>query len=281
MGNTSIIKQKDLLHKREWDFLIILDACRYDYFERIHGDYLEGDLKKVLSLGSGTGEWLLETFDSGPYENIIYVSGTPHVNSRGIEVIRTFDGSKKFGHVVDAWDEGYDEDKGAIMPQTVRNMALDKIQEFPGKRFIIHFNQPHQPFLSMEDTDGKSGSVYVARGGGEIGKSFFERFSSLFEKSLDLMFGIENTFGLKGFLNLTKEREPEEKKKIRRYYRENLEIVLEEVEKLIHHLNGRIVISADHGELLGEYGQYGHPALINHPILREVPWFEIEKLSKN
>ena len=32
--------------KEDWDYLIILDACRYDDFEELHSKYLEGELEK-------------------------------------------------------------------------------------------------------------------------------------------------------------------------------------------------------------------------------------------
>lgn len=30
------MNQKELIRSQEWDCLIILDACRYDFFERIY-----------------------------------------------------------------------------------------------------------------------------------------------------------------------------------------------------------------------------------------------------
>ena len=33
----------------DWRILIVLDACRYDYFKRNYKRYLEGDLKKGIS----------------------------------------------------------------------------------------------------------------------------------------------------------------------------------------------------------------------------------------
>jgi hypothetical protein len=34
-------------------------------------------------------------------------------------------------------------------------------------------------------------------------------------------------------------------------------------------------VTSDHGELLGENGNYGHFG--EHPILHSVPWFEIRR----
>jgi hypothetical protein len=63
-------------------------------------------------------------------------------------------------------------------------------------------------------------------------------------------------------------------------YRENLELVLDDVARLFDIFDGKIVLTSDHGEMLGERGgllptrKYGHPPSIPAPKLREVPWFE-------
>jgi len=42
----------------EWDFLIILDACRYDYFKEIYKNYLDGgNSMKAISPAIETIEW--------------------------------------------------------------------------------------------------------------------------------------------------------------------------------------------------------------------------------
>lgn len=56
-------------------------------------------------------------------------------------------------------------------------------------------------------------------------------------------------------------------------YRETLAIVLDEVELLLENADiDSVVISADHGEALGEDGVYGHPADMYLNSLIRVPW---------
>lgn len=63
-----------------------------------------------------------------------------------------------------------------------------------------------------------------------------------------------------------------------RAYDENLGLVLEEVSKLFDTLTGCIVVTADHGELLGDrsgplpYRKYGHLQRIHLPKLVLIPW---------
>jgi hypothetical protein len=69
---------------------------------------------------------------------------------------------------------------------------------------------------------------------------------------------------------------------IRNAYYESLELTLENIEEVIHTFDGKIVISADHGELLGDtigpFGtkRYGHPVGLYVPELRRVPWLIID-----
>jgi len=65
-------------------------------------------------------------------------------------------------------------------------------------------------------------------------------------------------------------------------YKENLRIVLGHVEELLTGLDGDTVITADHGNLVGERlgpvpteKMFGHPLGVYHPALVKVPWFRI------
>ena len=43
MDRVEIVKEK-------WDYLIILDACRYDYFQDVYKKYLQGELFKKIKI---------------------------------------------------------------------------------------------------------------------------------------------------------------------------------------------------------------------------------------
>ena len=76
---------KTRLMDEDWDYLIILDACRYDYFEQTFQSYLDGRLEKKLSVGSSTREWRLKNFTEY-YPDTIYISSTPFINSIALSV---------------------------------------------------------------------------------------------------------------------------------------------------------------------------------------------------
>lgn len=66
-------------------------------------------------------------------------------------------------------------------------------------------------------------------------------------------------------------------------YFENLKSVWAEVEKVISNVTQKVVVTADHAELLGENGEIGHGPTVSspaHPKLFEVPWLEIPREEK-
>ena len=66
-------------------------------------------------------------------------------------------------------------------------------------------------------------------------------------------------------------------KGLRNAYKENLEIVLESVADLLENISGNILITADHGEYLGENRLYGHGLVPRRPPIVDVPWLMVKK----
>ena len=58
--------------EEDWDFLIVLDACRYDYFSEMYEGFFTGRLEKRISPGCSTVEWLKR---SSPdyYPEVVYI----------------------------------------------------------------------------------------------------------------------------------------------------------------------------------------------------------------
>ena len=70
-------------------------------------------------------------------------------------------------------------------------------------------------------------------------------------------------------------------KGLRRAYVSNLELVLEQVVELLKYVSGKIVITSDHGELLGENRCFTHTPGSMKKCLLEVPWLEIDKCQRD
>lgn len=270
--------QKKLIHETDWDVLIILDACRYDYFEEEYEDYLKGNLKKVESPGSWTVEWLKEIFND--FWEVVYVSGNPFINTYGIER-DDFEPTKVFDKIINVWEGGWKEDFNVLPPGKVGRKVRIARAKYPQSPIIGHFLQPHGPYLDLaEEGEGNPRTKDF----GDTEKGIRRTFANLFIK----LFGYPRfrTFrrimvvlgkARKSPLELVAEKYGDYG--IKNLYRSNLRHVLEEVSRTVDRLpDSKIVITSDHGEFLGEEGDYGHCEYgYNHPVLREVPWLEVEE----
>ena len=272
-----IEKQEDLIRKMDWDYLIILDACRYDYFEKVYKKHIkEGKLRKVLSSGSSTEEWLNKTFRNKI--DALYISGNPHINSKGL-LKEKFDARKYFTEIIDAWKIAWDDKLDTVHPKDINSIVKENISK--KQKIIIHYMQPHAPFIPMKEKRCKKNISNIL---GYILKKLLPK-----EIKAKLIFGKRNKYtkmiwSIYQKLNLgitLKHLLDYERESISKYYQENLEFVLKYVKEIVEFIpSGRIVITADHGELLGEDRKYGHPGNFRHPKLLEVPWLEIDKGRK-
>ncbi|MFC5970813.1 hypothetical protein ACFPYI_05650 [Halomarina salina] len=224
----------------DWDLLIVLDACRADLFETVvgEGDYEGLDVGEVRrSPGSSSDEWLASVFgeaDDEALDSLAYVTGNPYTADLLDE--------SRFGHLEEVWYDGWDDDLGTVPPRAVTDRAIRVGRRRSPERMIVHYMQPHFPSLTVPDDEG----VTLAE--------FGDRPMSIWN---DIRIGRRDVGS------------------VRESYRTNLELVLEEVQALRSNVDAdRAVITADHGNAFGERYLYGHPAGVDLPCLREVPWCE-------
>jgi hypothetical protein len=219
--------------KEDWDYLIVLDACRYDTFKEV----VDEGANYVISGGTDTQSWLDWNFGE-KYEDVIYIAGNPHFASAHL---RKTLGFNPFYAVEEVWDYGWDNNIKTVPPEQVTDAALRTIQRYPEKRMIVHYNQPHRPYLSDKELrdDGKRETIWDLVRRGEV--------------------SIE---------------------RIRTAYKENLRIVMKEVERLQKQLSGRVILTADHGDLFGEWGLYGHVGRLRVEGLVKVPWVTLKEEKK-
>lgn len=230
----------------DWDVLIILDACRKDMF--IKSCSIGGKFSSKISRGSNTEEFLYGNFNNKTFLDTIYTTANPqfHKYQSGINA--------GFYEVCNIWDSNlWDENLGTVHPSDVTKIAKRKIEEYSNKRHIIHYLQPHYPFINTQlETIG-----HEIRGNGSNGFN---------------LWGLQ----MRGKINIPLEE-------INSAYYRNLRLVLETIEDLIDGISGKIAITADHGNMVGERSrpipikEWGHPSGIYTPELVEVPWLLIEK----
>lgn len=238
-------KHSDLLFESDWKVLIILDACRFDFFARaIDDSKLEGELKAVDSEAKTTRAWYAKHW-SDHYPSITLISSNPSPWAHDLD--------EKPGN---NFGESYKVEKNLVEvepkedfwqePQAIFE-AFGNL-EVKSEKVILHTVSPHQPFRC------------------EAGKRFLE--------SLD----VPENEACNSYIVEWAEKHSWEK--IERYYLKDINYVLETIEENFFHLGGPVVLSSDHGELIGERGRYGHSIEIDHPSLRIVPWFEAKEVRE-
>ncbi|MFB6131661.1 MAG: hypothetical protein ABEJ28_12675 [Salinigranum sp.] len=221
----------------DWDNLVLLDACRYDYFAA-QAD-LPGRLESRRSNASATVEYLRQNVDGRDLTDVVYVTANPQLQrnlDRGAIDVRLHD-------LINVWrEDGWDDERRTVRPETMAEYTRRAVEEHPDKRIVAHFIQPHSPYI------GPTGRRH-------------EKFDALnfFHKLVTGEISVDPRI-------------------LQRAYAENLDIALDVVGELLADLPGRTVVSADHGEMLGDRGrpipirEYGHPPYLHYEKLIEIPW---------
>lgn len=244
----------DPLTSMEWDNIILLDACRYDLFKEVLAEHpLPGTLSSRRSVQSGTPGYLAENFAGETFHDIVYVTANPYVTTELPN--DTF-------HAVDpVWEDGWDDDLQTVRPEIMRERALAAAERYPNKRLIVHFNQPHIPFIGDERIE--------SRGIGGI------RETALGNEGPDPAQRLRTPFEQLGAGDVTYDE-------VWAAYRANLEVAWDEIETLVDSLSGLTAVTADHGNAMGERAWpfpirvYGHPLGILIPALTTVPWHTVQ-----
>lgn len=265
--------------RESWDYLIILDACRYDYFKKVFEEYIEGQLTRHISLGTWTYEWAKKNF-TGHHQDIVYVSSNPYirnknnpsynVNKSSRTISDKFLSEDHFFKIIDVWLTGWDEDLKLVPPEKVNQAALNAIQKYPDKKFIIHYTQPHSPYISLVGRKGKNRWRHRIYG--------FIRWNLAKPLGKDHGFKLLKCLGIPQRANSVQITALEfGLNGLKEVYENNLRIVLEYISKLLDYLEGKIIITSDHGELLGENGQCSHGGFEDSrpKQLIEIPWLEV------
>jgi hypothetical protein len=224
----------------DWDVLVILDACRVDLLRSVADEYgfvgSADDVDRVGSVGSMSKEWMAKTFDddhAGEVSETVYVTA----NAFSERILDEDD----FLELDEVWRYAWDEAEDTVLPRPVTDRAIRAGREHDPDRIIVHYVQPHHPFLSIDGFEAatfgpdSSDTVVDALRKGRIDR---DRFMSA--------------------------------------YRDNLRAVLDDLELLLSNIDGDVAITADHGDALGEWGVYDHPVGFLHPAVRTVPWVEAE-----
>lgn len=226
----------------DWDTLIILDACRADTFESVANMSRFDSYDRVLSRGSATNEWLQENFTE-TFDDIVYIAGTGQTSKHT---------PNNFVALEEPWRDG---GRHYTEPHQITQAALEAHKKYPNKRVIVHYLQPHTPFIESQEFWYSLPPDVVEEA--DCKPKDYEDIESIWEALGE------------GAVNVGSVKEA---------YRQNLALVLEEAHDLASSISGRCVISSDHGNAFGERSfpipvkVFGHPPGIRIPALTSVPW---------
>jgi hypothetical protein len=221
------------IFEMEWHNLIILDACRYDTYCKVNGS-----TESRVSLGSATPEYVNKTYAEQNHPDLVYITANPHFHPAMFEDLTGREVEETFETVFHTYQEKWSEENKTVMPERVKEDALTAQKLYRENRKIIHFMQPHHPFV---------GGDLVVTGFNILGEEHKENEWSMAEMG-----------------KLSHEE-------VKESYKQNLEFVMPHVEELCEKLDGKTVITSDHGNLVGENGLYGHPSNSEAQALRKVP----------
>ncbi|WP_337652583.1 hypothetical protein [Halomontanus rarus] len=226
---------------QDWDNLILLDACRYDIFEETNS--ISGQLQKKESRGAMTREFLRGNLIDKDLTDVVYVTANPMLYRDSSEI------SVEFHNVINVWqDDGWDETESTVLPETMTQHAIQADRKYPNKRLFIHYLQPHYPFIGHDLTSAIPDPAVTEN---------------------DIW-----TRKVRGDDVATKEE-------IWSAYQNNLELALESVKELLDVIEGKCIVTSDHGNLFDERvwplpnREWGHPNGIYVSQLVDVPWLEV------
>jgi hypothetical protein len=228
-------------------------------------DFLE-NIDSIWSIGGRSPEWIAKTFTEqykDEIENTAYLSANvfsaevlrnrhhesatkddTNVAYRLLSRIPTVDASSlgRFEYLYEYEPVGTDgplgHKYGGTPPRYVTDRAISVSREQTFDRLIVHYLQPHPPYVANAIESGR-----------ELEKHEHDWW---------------------GYLGETGDYET-----VWNTYLDELRYVLDDVELLLENLDAETVaISADHGEAFGEYWEYGHHTGSVNPYVRKVPWVE-------
>lgn len=227
----------DRIESVEWDVLIILDACRYDTLFAL-ADWAVVD--RAVSPATATGPFLTGARDRGVFDDTIYISANPqserHIPGDNIDHIPIY-------------NTHWNDRLRTVKADAVYDEVYDLVED--STRIVAHTVQPHYPHICR--IDNRTFPVPNGLHPAELPVNTDEEFR------------IQSVLS-HGLVDLEDVR-----KSYRISVRYAWETAIRTAAKLVNQ-GQTVVITADHGELFGEWGFVEHPTNVPLRALIDVPW---------
>jgi hypothetical protein len=252
----------------DWDVLVVLDACRTDLLREVGP---ECDRLPDAASGYGTAwsnaacsiDWINRNFNEHPEQaaGAAYVTANPFADHDS-EGVRSADLREHptLAHLELLYRSRWGPIGGieTVAPEYVTTHAIAawrRRDALGADRMVVHYMQPHEPYITRPDW------------------SFDTPDDDPVLKNL-----VNETYdaGTSPWRVMV-ENGPISAEEFWPVYKDNLRWVLNDVtERLLPNLDARVAITADHGNALGEWGEWHHPPGAIGPAVRRVPWVELE-----
>lgn len=239
--------QKEWLHqfiKQDEFIIVVLDSCRFDYFEQEVSKHLNGELDMVYTSATATKNYIQRIWDQ-TYPDITYLTAlsapTDHAFERDGDSYRP---SEHFDNFVHVWQKCENKELGAVPPEKMTEAAIHQNDD----RMIVHYVQPHAPYIGdyrLRESDDRT---------------WGDSLQDIYEKI--------------GRYNLSDKEIGDDE--LKQAYQSNLSRALSSVHELVTHFDRPIVVTADHGEMLGENGRYIHGGHATEELC-SLPWYEVDR----
>jgi len=261
----------------DFDVCLVLDSCRFDLWTQVvgpgsgihleHGNHwpLAENTESRWSVGSASPEWIDNTFADahcGSWRTAGYVTANPFsgkaatdMNILSEEVYPLAD--RGLAYLDEVWRDQWPMNDAlpTVGPSVLTDRALwawDRRERYSMDKLVVHYMQPHIPFKKRPEwTDGWDLDGFGSGGG--HGKDDWHKLR-------------DGEVPADEFWNA---------------YAANLEWVLREVERWYNSVDGTLLVTSDHGNGKGEYGQWGHPPGSANPSIRKVPWSVVDGVGEN
>lgn len=226
--------------------VLVLDACRQDMFEEMTG--LKGER---ITRGAASIRFVKNNFSDQEFKDCILITANPHYYETLFKEITGRELDEVFFETWHSYKDKYDDELQTTTAESVMEDVRTAKKLFPEKNLIVHFMQPHFPFINTdEEIKGNFLEQKLAKGRDED-----HVWDQLYKGNEDLE-TVENA------------------------YRENLRYILKVLQENTAVFNDQTWITADHGNFLGEDGFYGHPPEREREPVMKVPLTTLSKLKE-
>ncbi|ELZ52530.1 MULTISPECIES: hypothetical protein [Halorubrum] len=131
------------IYEKKWDVLILLDCTRRDMLRSVLSEYeYLSRVGEHMTPGTSSAAWMRQTFKPEYAEEMnstLHITGNPNTEQWVDE--------DDFLHLNEVWRDGWSNEHATVLPSEITDRAIALHRELDPERTILHYMQPHPPFI--------------------------------------------------------------------------------------------------------------------------------------